>query len=63
MGDKFRGAIAILFSLVGLVESYILFQKHVRDWHFVLVITASLLLIVLGIWRLRRKSEQDERLY
>lgn len=55
MGDKIRGAIAILVGSFALYQSYVLYQAYRRDWHLWLELTAGFILIVLGIWRIRRK--------
>jgi ABC-type nickel/cobalt efflux system permease component RcnA len=55
MGDKVRGAIAILVGVFALYQSYMLYQAYRRDWHLWLELAAGLVLIVLGVWRIRRK--------
>jgi len=57
VGDKIRGAIAILVGTFGLYQSYVLYQTYRRDWHMWLELIAGLILIVLGVWRVRRKPE------
>ena len=54
MGDKIRGAIAILVGVFALCQSYVLYQAQRRDWRLWLEIVAGLVLIVLGVWRYRR---------
>ena len=55
MGDKVRGAIAILVGVFALYQSYMLYQAYRRDWHLWLELAAGLVLMVLGVWRIRRK--------
>lgn len=57
MGDKVRGAIAIIVGAFALFQSYVLYRAYRRDWHMWLEVAAGLVLIVLGIWRIRRKPE------
>jgi hypothetical protein len=54
MGDKIRGAIAIIFGLLGIFEGYILYQEGHRDWRL-LVAAVGALMVAFGIWRVRRK--------
>jgi uncharacterized membrane protein HdeD (DUF308 family) len=54
MGDKIRGVIAILFGAVGVVKGFLLYQAGHRDAKL-LVALAGVVLIALGIWRVRRK--------
>jgi hypothetical protein len=56
MSDKIRGTIAILVGVFAIFQGYQLFLKGLRDWHLWLEIVAGLVLIVLGIWRVRRKQ-------
>jgi uncharacterized membrane protein len=54
MSDKIRGAIAILVGVFALFQSYSLYRQHRLDWHLWLELVAGVVLIVLGIWRIRR---------
>jgi hypothetical protein len=56
MSDKIRGTIAILVGVFAIFQGYQLFLKGLRDWHLWLEIVAGLVLIVLGVWRVRRKQ-------
>jgi ABC-type nickel/cobalt efflux system permease component RcnA len=60
MGDKIRGAFAILVGAWALYQSYVLFQAHRVDWHLWLEIAAGLVLISLGVWRVQRQSEDSK---
>ena len=62
MSDKIRGTIAILVGVFAIVQSYFLYERQLRDWHLWLELTAGLLLIVLGVWRLRRRAAIEELL-
>lgn len=55
MTDKIRGAIAILVGVFALYESYALYRAGRVDWHLWLELIAGVVLIVIGIWRIRRK--------
>jgi ABC-type nickel/cobalt efflux system permease component RcnA len=55
MGDKIRGAIAILVGVFALYQSFMLYQAFRRDWHLWLELGAGVVLICLGTWRIRRK--------
>ncbi|WP_263350142.1 hypothetical protein [Acidicapsa acidisoli] len=57
MGDKVRGAIAILVGAFALCQSYMLYKGFRRDWHLWLELAAGAVLIVLGTWRIRRKPD------
>jgi uncharacterized membrane protein YfcA len=54
MGDKIRGAIAILVGVFALFQSYSLYRQHRLDWHLWLELAAGAVLIVLGTLRIRR---------
>jgi len=54
MSDKIRGAIAILVGVFALYQGYSLYRAHRVDWHLWLDLAAGALLIVIGIWRMRR---------
>jgi len=55
MGDKIRGTIAILVGLFALYESYALYRAGRVDWHLWLELIAGLILVMIGIWRVRRR--------
>ena len=55
MGDKVRGTLAILVGVFALYQSYVLFEAQRRDWHLWLELVAGVVLITLGVWRVRRK--------
>lgn len=55
MTDKIRGAIAILVGSFALYQSYMLYRAGRVDWHLWLEVIAGAVLIVIGIWRVRRK--------
>jgi hypothetical protein len=55
MGDKIRGTIAILVGVFAIYQSCVLYQMQRRDWHMWLELAAGAVLILLGIWRIRRK--------
>ena len=55
MTDKIRGTIALLVGVFALYESYVLYRAHRVDWHLWLELAAGTILIVIGIWRIRRK--------
>ena len=55
MSDKIRGSIAILVGVFALYQSYVLYQAQRRDWHLWITLAAGLFLLVIGIWRIRRK--------
>jgi hypothetical protein len=55
MSDRIRGSIAILVGVFALFQGYQLFQRGLRDWHLWLEVVAGVVLIALGIWRIRRK--------
>ena len=55
MGDKIRGAFAILVGAFGLFRSYQLWHAGVRGWSPWLLLLAGVVLLWIGIWRIRRK--------
>lgn len=55
MSDKIRGAIAILVGVFAVIESYRLYSHGVRNTQMWLELVAGVVLILLGIWRIRRK--------
>jgi uncharacterized membrane protein YfcA len=55
MTDKIRGTIALLVGVFALYESYVLYRAGRVDWHLWLEVAAGTILIVIGIWRIRRK--------
>lgn len=55
MSDKIRGVIAILVGGFALVQAYGLYKGGRVDWHLWLELSAGLLLIVIGVWRVLRK--------
>ena len=57
MGDKIRGTIAIVVGVFALWQSYVLYRAGRVDWHMWLEVAAGLVLIAIGIWRVRRKAE------
>jgi uncharacterized membrane protein YfcA len=57
MGDKVRGTIAIFVGVFALYESYVLYQSHRVDWHMWVELFAGAILIVLGVWRIRRRPD------
>ena len=57
MGDKVRGAIAIVVGVFALWRSYESFAAQQMDWRMWLEVAAGLLLIGIGIWRILRKPE------
>jgi uncharacterized membrane protein HdeD (DUF308 family) len=56
MGDKIRGTIAILVGVFAIFQSCVLYQAQRRDWHLWVELAAGMVLILLGTWRIRRKS-------
>jgi ABC-type nickel/cobalt efflux system permease component RcnA len=57
VGDKVRGAIAIVVGAFALYQSYVLYMAYRRDWHLWLELAAGVVLILLGIWRIRRNPD------
>jgi len=57
MGDKIRGTVAILVGVFALVQGYMLYKAGRTDWHLWVEIVAGTLLIVIGIWRVRRHPD------
>jgi ABC-type nickel/cobalt efflux system permease component RcnA len=57
MGDKIRGTIAIVVGVFALWQSYVLYTAGRVDWHMWVEVAAGLVLIIIGIWRVRRKAE------
>ena len=57
MGDKIRGTIAIVVGVFALWQSYELYRAGRVDWHMWVEVAAGLVLIAIGIWRVRRKAE------
>jgi uncharacterized membrane protein YfcA len=55
MTDKIRGTIALLVGVFALYESYVLYRAGRVDWRLWLELLAGTILIVIGIWRIRRK--------
>jgi ABC-type nickel/cobalt efflux system permease component RcnA len=55
MGDKVRGTIAIVVGVFAIWQSYVYYQRHGMDWRMWFEVIAGLLLIGIGIWRVRRK--------
>ena len=55
MTDKIRGTIALLVGVFALYESYVLYRAGRMDWRLWLELLAGTILIVIGIWRIRRK--------
>ena len=55
MTDKIRGTIALLVGVFALYESYVLYCAGRVDWRLWLELLAGTILIVIGIWRVRRK--------
>jgi cytochrome c biogenesis protein CcdA len=58
MGDKTRGAIAIVVGAFALFQSWVLYQRHWHGWRMGLEVVAGVILIALGIWRLRRRPDE-----
>ena len=56
MSDKIRGFIAILVGVFALYQSYSLYRAHRVDWHLWLELAAGVVLIALGLWRIRRSQ-------
>jgi hypothetical protein len=56
MGDKIRGSIAILFGGFGICQGLLHFQAQRGNWHMWVELVAGLVLIGLGVWRIRRKQ-------
>jgi hypothetical protein len=57
MGDKIRGTIAIVVGVFALWQSYVLYRAGRVDWHTWVEVAAGLILIAIGIWRVRRRAE------
>lgn len=55
MGDKVRGSIAIVVGVFALWQSYEYYVKRGMDWRMWFEVIAGVLLIGIGIWRIRRK--------
>ena len=55
MTDKIRGTVALLVGVFALYESYVLYRAGRVDWRLWLELLAGTILIVIGIWRVRRK--------
>jgi uncharacterized membrane protein YfcA len=55
MTDKIRGTIALLVGVFALYASYMLYRARRVDWHLWLELIAGTILIVIGVWRIRRK--------
>ncbi len=55
MSDKIRGVIAVLVGLFALFQGFLLFEKGKVDWHLWTEVTAGIVLILLGVWRIRRQ--------
>jgi len=54
MSDKIRGTFAILVGVFALFQSYELYRARRLDWHLWVEVVAGVVLIVLGVWRIRR---------
>ena len=57
MGDKVRGTIAIFVGVFALYQSFVLYQGGRRDWHVWTELGAGAILILIGIWRIRRRPD------
>jgi len=57
MGDKIRGAIAILVGAFGVFRSLQLWRAHIYGWTLWFLLAAGLILIVMGVWRVGRKPD------
>jgi uncharacterized membrane protein len=55
MSDKIRGSIAILVGLFGLFRSYQLWHAGARGSSPWLLLTAGVVLILMGAWRIRHR--------
>ena len=55
MGDKIRGTIAILVGGFAMIHGFL--RIHAGDWSWQpwLEVIAGLILLAIGIWRIRRK--------
>ena len=64
MNDKMRGILAILVGIFALYESWHLHQTRPGHWQVWFELVLGIVVIGLGIWRLRRnpKSKLDELL-
>jgi len=56
MSDKVRGTIAIVVGIFAFFQGAQLYRAGQRDWHLWLELTAGVLLILLGAWRVQRKN-------
>jgi hypothetical protein len=55
MSDKIRGTIAIVVGLFALFQGTELYRAGQRDWHLWVELVAGVGLILLGVWRIKRK--------
>lgn len=55
MSDKIRGALAIFVGAFGLLRSYQLWHAGIPGWNPPLLLLAGVVLISLGVWRMRKK--------
>ena len=54
MSDKIRGTIAVLVGVFALVQGFILYSAGRVDWHLWTEVVAGILLILVGVWRIKR---------
>lgn len=64
MNDKIRGILAILVGIFALYEGWHMHQTRPGHWQVWFEIILGVVVIGLGVWRLRRnpKSKLDELL-
>jgi hypothetical protein len=55
MAARLRNFFAIFAGSLGLLQSYLLYKGHRRDWHLWGELAASSLLLGIGLWRLLQK--------
>ncbi len=56
MSDKIRGVLAVLVGAFGLFRGYQLWHAGMRGVNPPLLLLAGVVLVGLGIWRLRKKQ-------
>jgi uncharacterized membrane protein len=56
MAGRIRNFFAIFAGSLGLLQSYLLYKGHRRDWHLWGELAASVLLLGMGLWRLLHKA-------
>ena len=61
MSDKIRGTIAVLVGIFALVQGFMLYRAGRVDWHLWVEVIAGILLIAIGVWRIKRTPYDPTR--